>query len=285
MSDSHDSGKVTTGSGKDAAVTSQAHAGLPTPSVTRRSRRRRGGSARGARGRRVILPAAVAGALTAALLAAPPAHANSYQCNVRFYYNFDGSSAWPSARVNDPSQQEYAACFGAPAIARYNGGTVIAAHYQTIVGSVWTYVNPDGAANWTVSDSYGGSWLAFGPPAMTSYGGGTELAVPVVDTLEYLWEPAGSTLQGPGIPASSGISQNAPAIARNSTGTVIAATGRDNSLWFYWNADGSPAWGSHQVVGPAQVSGAPAIATTGNSTMHVIVFRICSNSTIVLRTG
>src|ERR1700722_12003451 len=239
MSDSHDGSKVTTGTRKDA---------------------------RGARGCRVILPAIVVGALAAAVLGAPPAQAAGYQCNLRFYYNVDGSPAWPSAQVNDPSQHEYAACSDAPAIARYNGGTVIAAHYQTVAGSVSTYVNSDGAANWTASDTYGGLWWAVGPPAMTSYGGGTELAVPVANTLEYLWKPVGSALQGPGIPASSGISQNAPAIARNSAGTVIAATGQDNSLWFYWNADGSPAWGSHQIVGPSLAYGAPAIATTGNGT-------------------
>src|SRR5579862_1935300 len=135
---------------------------------------------------------------------AAPAHAGSYQCNLRYYYNYDGSPAWPSSQVNDPSQHEYASCSDAPAIARYDGGTIIAAHYQTIVGYVATCVNPDGAPNWTLSDTYGGAFVAVGPPAVIPYSGGTELTVPVYNRLGYFWKPVGSTLQGPEFPASSG---------------------------------------------------------------------------------
>ena len=273
MSDSHDGDKVIAANGKDAAVTGQPDAGLARLAATRRFRRPRGAPARGARGRKVILAAAAAGTLAATLLAAPPAHANSYQCNIRFYYNVDGTPYWPVTQVNDTSiPNAYAACEGAPAIARYNGGTIIAAHYQTFVGSVATYVNTDGSPNWTISDHVGDLWSAFGPPALIPYSGGTELAVAVSGILAYTWEPVGSKLQvPPDVVASSGISQNAPAIARNSAGTVIAATGTDNSLWFYWNADGSPAWGSHQVAGPGSAQGAPAIAVTGNSTEIAVI--------------
>ena len=101
MSDSHDSDQVTTRTRKDAAVTSQAaDAGLASPAGPRRFRRRRGGPDRGARGRKVTLAAAAADALAAALLGAPPAHAGGYQCNLRFYYNVDGSPDWPGAQAH-----------------------------------------------------------------------------------------------------------------------------------------------------------------------------------------
>ena len=82
--------------------------------TTRRFRRPRGMPARGARGRRVILAVAAAGALAAALLGAPPAHAAG--CNLRFYYNFDGSWAWPSESVASDMS-----CSETPAIVRYTG--------------------------------------------------------------------------------------------------------------------------------------------------------------------
>jgi len=267
MSDNHNDNNITAGTKKDVTVTDPADAGPARPSVTRRSRRPRGATTRArVRVRRgLILPAAVAGTLAAALLGAPPAHAGGYKCNLRYYFNYDGSPAWPSMQVNDPSQ-DLASCSMAPAIARFNGGTIIADSFQTIVGSVTTYVNPDGATNWTVSDAYGGLWWAVGPPAVIPYSGGTELAVPIADELAYMWEPVGSKLQGPEVPASSGISQNGPAIARTSTATEIAATGTDNSLWFYWNIDGTPNWGSHQIAGPSLAYGTPAIVADDNST-------------------
>ena len=64
----------------------------------------------------------------------------------------------------------------------------------------------------------------------------------------------------------SGNSQNGPAIARTSTATEIAATGQDDSLWFYWNIDGTPNWGSHQIAGPWLACGTPAITADANST-------------------
>lgn len=231
----------------------------------RRSSRPRGATTRARAHRGLILPATVAATLAAALLGAAPAHAGGTYCNLRYYYNSDGSPAWPSTQVNDPSQDS-ASCYAAPAIARFNGGTIIADSLQTIVGAVRTFVNLDGLTYWAVSSGYGGLFLAVGPPAVIPYSGGTELAFAAADQLAYMWEPVGSQLQGPAYPASSGISQNAPAIARTSTATELAATGRDDSLWFYWNIDGTPNWGSHQIVGPSEAVGTPAIVADDNST-------------------
>ena len=268
MSERHDDTDITTGTSGNVTIADPADAGPARPSAAWRSRRRRGapGHARSRARRGLIVAVAVSGTLAAALVSATPAYAGGYQCNLRYIFNYDGSNVWSSMQVNDPSQHEYAACSDAPAIARYNGGTIIAAHYQTIVGDVATYVNPDGAANWTLSDAYGGLFWAVGPPAVIPYSGGTELAVPVGFTLDYLWEPVGSKLQGPEFPASSGISHYAPAIARTSTATEIAATGTDSSLWFYWNIDGTPTWGSHQIAGPSLAYGTPAIVADDNST-------------------
>jgi len=262
MSESHDGGKTITGTGKDAAVTGQADAVPAGPGATRRSRRRRGVPARGTRGHRVILAAATAGALAAALLGAPPAHAAS--CTLKFYYNVDGSPAWPGATVADNTS-----CSDTPAIVRYAGGTTIASNGDSINEFI-TYVNADGSPDWRKNDDTGGI-NAFGPLAMTPYSGGTEIAIPDGNALFYGWETGGQSIQAGTVEwvasgVSPWVSPFAPAIARNAMGTVIAFTGQDSSLWFYWNTDGSPGWGSHQVVGPSQVYGAPAIATTANST-------------------
>jgi hypothetical protein len=268
VSKSHDDDKITAGTRKDEAVTGPADTGPAVTSDPRRTRRPRGAAARGrVRARRgLILPVVGAGALAAALLSAAPAHAGSGVCNLRYYFNYDGSPDWPSMQVNDPSTTGSVACDRTPAIARYNGGTFIASSIQSIDGAILTYVNPDGATSFTRGDVTGGLFLALGPPAAVPYSGGTEIAFPLVDRLAYMWEPVGAKLQGPEIPASSGISQNAPAMARTGAATEIAATGTDDSLWFYWNIDGTQSWGSQQIAGPWRAYGTPAITADNNST-------------------
>ena len=157
-------------------------------------------------------------------------------------------------------------CSETPAIVRYTGGTTIADN--SISGSAFnTYVNTDGSWNWWKNDGWGGSGT-FGPLAMTPYSGGTEFAIPYNNELIYGWETGGQRMQAgqAELVAPSGISLFAPAIARNSTTTQIAATGQDNSLWFYWNADGSPAWGSRQIVDSWSAYGAPAITADDTGT-------------------
>jgi hypothetical protein len=103
---------------------------------------------------------------------------------------------------------------------------------------------------------------------MTPYSGGTEFAVPISNALIYDGETGGSPAP-PGraeVIANSGVALWAPAMARTSGATEIAATGNDLSLWFYWNIDGTPNWGSHQIVGPSLAYGAPAIVASDNST-------------------
>ena len=226
-------------------------------------------AARGARGARVrarrglILPAAVAGTLAVALLGAAPAHAGT-SCNLRYYYNYDGSPIWHSSQVSPVASLS---CSLPPAIVRYNGGTTIAATYAT-AGGFETFVNTDGSPNWWKNDGWGGPDGGFGPTAMTPYSGGTEFAVPISNELIYDWETGGSPAP-PGraeVVANSGVALWAPAMARTSGATEIAATGNDLSLWFYWNIDGTPNWGSHQIVGPSLAYGAPAIVASDSST-------------------
>jgi len=265
MSDSHDDDKIITGTGRDVTVTGPAYAGPARPSATRRSRRPRGAPPRArARARRgLILPAVVAGTLAVALLAAAPADAGT-GCNVRFYYNYDGYSAWPSSQV---SPYPVLSCSLPPAIVRYNGGTTIAAT-NADAGGFETFVNTDGWPNWWKNDGWGGGSGGFGPLAMTPYSGGTEFAVPYSNGLIYDWETGGQPAPAgrAGWVASSGVALSAPAMARTSGATEIAATGTDNSLWFYWNFDGIPTWGSDQIVGPGLAYGTPAIVADDYST-------------------
>jgi hypothetical protein len=265
MSESHGDNKITTGTKKDLTVTDPADASPARPSATRRSRRPRDVTtrARVCARRGLILSAAVAGILGAALLGAAPAHAGGV-CHLRYYFNYDGSPAWPSGQV---SPATFESCSVPPAIARYNGGTVIAATSAT-AGDFDTYVNTDGSPNWWPNDTWGGSDGGFGAPGLTPYSGGTEFAVTYSNALIYDWETGGSPApanRGELI-ANSGVAPSAAAIARTSTATEIAATGTDNSLWFYWNIDGTPTWGSHQIVGPSLAYGTPAIVADNNST-------------------
>src|SRR5258708_1969364 len=119
MSESHNDSKINTSTKRDLTVTDPADAGPARPSAAPRSRRLRGATPRDrVRARRgLILPAAVAGTLAAALLGAAPAHAGGGSCNLRYYFNYDGSTAWPSSQV---SPAAFESCSVPPAIARYN---------------------------------------------------------------------------------------------------------------------------------------------------------------------
>jgi len=226
----------------------------PTRATRARVRARRG----------LILAAAVAVPLAAALLGAVPAHASG-NCNLRYYVNYDGSPDWPVTPVTPATGES---CSMAPAIARYNGGTVIAATRADGSG-FGTWVNTDGSTAWWRNDSWGAvSPAVTGAPALTPYSGGTEIALTFYNGLTYDWEAGGSPVppeRGEDV-STSGTSQNAPAMARTGTATEIAATGTDDSLWFYWNIDGTPTWGSHQIAGPSLAVGTPAIVADASST-------------------
>jgi hypothetical protein len=48
------------------------------------------------------------------------------------------------------------------------------------------------------------------------------------------------------------------------TSAVIAATGPDNSVWFYWQTIGAPPpWNAEQVAGPGTTFSGPSIAQVG----------------------
>ena len=272
MSESHDDDKITTGARKDMTAVGPEGAGPARPSGSRRSRRLRGAFTRTRiRARRgLILPAAAALALAAVLLGGAPAHAGGGNCNLRYYVNYDGSPDWPATPVSPFPNQS---CTQAPAIARYNGGTIIGAvsSDQAYFG---TYVNTDGSTSWWKNDGWGGSPGDFATPALIPYSGGTEFALTWPNSgLIYDWETGGSPAPANrgSLVATSGIGPSAPAIARTGTATEIAATGTDDSLWFYWNIDGTPNWGTRQIAGPSQAHGTPAIVADNNSTEVAVI--------------
>jgi hypothetical protein len=213
---------------------------------------------RGRARRGLILPAALAAALAAALLSAAPARAGG-QCNLHYIFNYDGSPVWSNMAVGSgPSTS----CTLAPAIARYSGGTTIAATSgdDTVFH---TYVNPDGWPAFSVNYTYGIAGLLpdLGPPAMTSSGAGTAVAFSIAGGGVYFSEP-GQIDSLPAVYSGDLSLSGAPAIARTGWSTEIAATGADDSLWFFWNLDGTPYWdwSSDQLAGPSQAYFAPAIA-------------------------
>src|SRR5215472_10825685 len=52
----------------------------------------------------------------------------------------------------------------------------------------------------------------------------------------------------------------APAMVRSASGTYIAVTADDGSVWVFSNADGTPTWTGSQATGPDTTTGNPAIA-------------------------
>jgi hypothetical protein len=66
--------------------------------------------------------------------------------------------------------------------------------------------------------------------------------------------------------ANSGVAPSAPAITRTSTATEIAATGTDNSLWFYWNIDGTPIWYGAQIAPSGTASTSPSRTRSNGGT-------------------
>jgi hypothetical protein len=57
------------------------------------------GSARARLRRWLVVPAALAGVFSVTLLGAAPAQAGGYKCNLRYYFNYDGSPASGLRRV------------------------------------------------------------------------------------------------------------------------------------------------------------------------------------------
>ena len=103
------------------------------------------------------------------------------------------------------------------------------------------------------------------PPAVTFNGNGDlQLAVQSLNqSLDYYWMP-GLNLASPtwNLTQIAGpeSAYSAPAMARAPAGTVIAALGPSNSLYFYWNHDGDQTWNPSLIAGPESAYSAPAIA-------------------------
>jgi len=210
----------------------------------------------------LVLPTALAGILAAVLSGAGPAQAYT-DCHLWFYYNFFGSPTWSHGAVDNNMS-----CSVRPAIVRTNDGTEIATVSSDKTGYL-TYVNKDGSPTWYTNDSWGAlDSSAFGGPSLTPYSGGTEMAITFAGELIYGWEPYGQSVASGGGSSlvSSGMGPWAAGMTRTSGATEIAAAGADGTLWFYWNVDGSPNWGTEKVAGPWMATDSPALMTWGGAT-------------------
>jgi len=229
-------------------------------------------SARARLRRWLVVPAALAGVLPAVLLGAPPARAAG-GCDLHYWWTpFDSTSSWVDAVISSGAPLS---CGTSPAIARFNGGTLIGAAPTSPYG-FRTLRNPDGSPYW----EWGGVWASasegmVGPPSMTAYSNGVESAETAGNGVygEDLYSqtiPNGYPGIGQGSQVSTGLRLEpwAPGIARSSGGTVLAATGIDCSLWFYWSSDGSPGWSPEQVAGTWKAVDAPSV-TVGDGGVQI----------------
>jgi hypothetical protein len=220
--------------------------------------------------------AAFLGLLAVIMPGAAPAQAYA-SCNLKFYYNIDGSAAWPAEQIATRSS-----CFIPPAIARETGATDVSAisDDSTVLR---VYLNFDGSGTWPtfwslpVSDPGGGISGTLGGQTMinynggSSFGGGFDVAA-IMPTAS--WTPPGSLLFCPTNGVKSGAACDVPAsglsaspsIAYAPNATEMAATGSDGSLWFYWEYNGTSAWNPDRVAGPGSTSGSPSILTYNGGT-------------------
>ena len=157
----------------------------------------------------------------------------------------------------DPSFPYYS-CSLTPAIARWpGGGTVITGAIDDWESAFVTYGNSDGWPSFYEYGNFGITYTSVGAPTMLSDSSAPRLVIPLDNQLWYFLASPYDNLKGydelPGPP----VSPNPPAIARTSTATEIAATGADDSLWFYWNIDGTPTWGSMRSQGPGRPPAPP----------------------------
>ena len=226
-------------------------------------------SARARLRRWLVVPAALAGVLPAVLLGATPARAAG-GCHVHYWWTpFDSTSSWVDAVI---STGPAVSCGTSPAIARFNGGTLIAAAPTSPYG-FHTLRNSDGSPNW----EWGGVWASasegmVGPPSLTADGNGVESAETAGNGVygEDLYAqtiPGGYPGAGQGAQVSTGLKLApwAPGIARTSGGTVLAATGVDYSLWFYWAYNGTSTWHPQELSGPGTTFASPAMTTSSGT--------------------
>ena len=151
----------------------------------------------------------------------------------------------------------------APAIARPDGGTVIAAEGPT--HGLNFYWNNDGDPTWN-------HYVIGGQRAQTTYAApamdrgannSTIIAVQGPDhRLDFYWNSDGDPVWHPSNIAGPGTAYSAPGIWRTNHGsTVVAVQGPKNSLRAFWNNDGDPTWHpfseNDENVGP--VHSAPSI--------------------------
>ena len=90
-------------------------------------------------------------------------------------------------------------------------------------------------------------------------------------SLAFYWQPIGSQQWNPEQVAAARPTGyhllSAPSVAQVGNSTVIAATGPDDSLLFYWQPIGSQQWNPEQVAGPGTTFAVPSVAQVGDSTV------------------
>ena len=151
----------------------------------------------------------------------------------------------------------------APAIARPDGGTVIAAEGPT--HGLNFYQNNDGDPTWNHYVIGGpGAETTYAAPAMNRGANNTTIiAVQGRDhRLDYYWNSDGDPVWHPSNIAGPGTAYSAPGIWRTNHGsTVVAVEGPKNSFRAFWNNDGDPAWHpfSENDVNVGPVHSAPSI--------------------------
>jgi hypothetical protein len=225
---------------------------MPATSKIIRTRWRRG----------LVLPAALVGLFATVLLGAGPARAGT-GCTLRYYYAFFGSSTWNPEQVD---LYEPVSCYAPPTIVRTSFGSEIGA-ITNDAAHFYGFGEADSSPGWWLTSSMNGPVGYFGAPSATPYVGGTEFAVPAGGALDYVAVPDSFIgMLSPVAVTKSGLGSLAPAMTRTYGSTEIAATGAGNSLWFYWNNDGSNTWGPDQVAGTYMAWGSPAIVADNSST-------------------
>jgi len=104
-------------------------------------------------------------------------------------------------------------------------------------------------------------------PAITVADGNSVIAT-ATDTfgLNFYWNQYGTdTWHTEQVTTSQKIAESAPSVAQVGNDVVIAARGADNSLWVFWQVNGTSGWNPVLVNGPNTTFSAPVIAADGSA--------------------
>jgi hypothetical protein len=187
----------------------------------------------------------------------------AYNGDLMFYSAASGSTTWTPEIVDGTRTTD-----SVPAIAETSAGANITAVADN--GSLMFYWAASGSTTWHPETVAGpGTTSFYVGPSIAETSTGVDIAADGPGNTLMLYSAANGsgtwtaqTVAGPGSSFPADLTYSDPSIAVTSTGVDIAAEGPNNTLRFYWAANGSTTWHAQTVA--TGIYSDPAIAVTSS---------------------